>query len=463
MLSSRPPEVDELERKKQQLEIEAKALERDKDNTSKERLKGVKAEIQRIDDKLGPMLDKYNQDRHRIDELQAMQTKLDDMRVKLERATRNRDMEVAADLKYNAIPLLQDRILSFKEQIEAQKSMAEATVSEANVTAVVSRWTGVPVDKLNQSDRERLLNLTDHLHKYVKGQDEAVERVADAILRARAGLSRQNRPSGSFIFLGPTGVGKTELAKTVAKELFDSEKYMLRIDMSEYMESHSVARLIGAPPGYIGHEEGGQLTEPVRRRPHTVVLLDEVEKAHPNVFNILLQLLDDGRLTDSHGRTVDFSNTIVIMTSNIGTAYLHHIGSSPHAYEAARVKVMGELRNFFRPELLNRIDDIILFRPLGFDEMDGIIDLIIEELNGRLKEQMLRVVVTDEAKQFIIRSAFDAEMGARPLRRWVEKHITTELSRMIIAQELPPNSSVRITYNQTQEKLSFSLKRASPS
>ncbi|CCW59639.1 unnamed protein product [Phytomonas sp. EM1] len=463
MLSSRPPEVDALERKKRQLGIEAKALERDKDSSSKERLKEVKAELQRVDEELGPLLDKYNQERGRIDELQTMQTKLDEMRVKLERAMRNGDMELAADLKYNAIPLLQDRIRSLKEQIEAQKSIVEATVSEANVAAVVSRWTGIPVDKLKQSDRERLLKLADHLHRYVKGQDEAVERVADAILRSRAGLSRPNRPSGSFIFLGPTGVGKTELAKTVARELFDSEKYMVRIDMSEYMEQHSVARLIGAPPGYIGHEEGGQLTEPVRRRPHTVVLLDEVEKAHPNVFNILLQLLDDGRLTDSHGRTVDFSNTIVIMTSNLGTAYLHHIGSSPHAYEAARVKVMSEVKQFFRPELLNRIDDVVLFRPLGLDEMKGIIDLIIEELNGRLKEQLLHVTITTEAKQYIIESAFDADMGARPLRRWLEKHVTTELSRMIIAQELPPSSHVRITYNESQQKLSFSVKRATPS
>jgi ATP-dependent Clp protease ATP-binding subunit ClpB len=460
-LTSRPAEIEALERKRQQLEIEEKALQRDKDKSSQTRLKDVKAEIQKINEDLGPLIEKYEQERGRIDELQATQAKLDEKKVKLERAERMHDMETAADLKYNVIPIIQDRIRSLKEEIERQKAtMLQATVTEQDIAAVVSRWTGIPVSKLSQTDRERLLHLADHLHRRVKGQDEAVNRVADAILRSRAGLARTNRPTGSFLFLGPTGVGKTELAKAVASELFDDHKYMVRLDMSEYMEQHSVARLIGAPPGYVGHEEGGQLTEPVRRRPHTVILLDEVEKAHPNVFNVLLQVLDDGRLTDSHGRTVDFCNTIIIMTSNLGAQYLHNMGSSPKAYESAQSQVMAEVRKFFRPEFVNRLDDIVLFRSLTQDEMAGIIDLIIEELNGRLKDQLITVTLTGEAKRFILEAAFDAEMGARPLRRWVEKNITTELSRMIIAQELPQNSTVKLTVNSTQSKLAFSVKRA---
>lgn len=462
-LSSRPAEIDELERQKRMLEIEQKALERDKDTSAKDRLKKVNAEIQEVTEKLGPLVAKYESERGRIEELQSTQAKLDEKKVKLDRAERQRDMELAADLKYNVIPMIQDKIRSLKEEIEKQKAtMVQGTVTEADIAAVVSRWTGIPVTKLSQTDRERLLDLAKHLHERVMGQNEAVERVAEAILRSRAGLARSHRPTGSFLFLGPTGVGKTELAKAVAAELFDDEKHMVRIDMSEYMEQHAVARLIGAPPGYVGHEEGGQLTEPVRRRPHTVVLLDEVEKAHPNVFNVLLQVLDDGRLTDSHGRTVDFSNTIIIMTSNLGSQHLHHMGNSPLAYQSVQGKVMEEVKRFFRPEFINRLDDIVLFRPLGFEEMNGIIDLIVAELNGRLKDQFITVTVTDEAKHYVLESAFDAEMGARPLRRWVEKHITTELSRMIISQELPPNSSVKVTLSSSPTRLAFSVKRAAP-
>lgn len=459
-LSSRPQRIDELERRKRQLEIEAKALEKEKIGASKDRLKEVKAEVQRVDDELSPLLEKYEQERRRLEELQQAETKLEDMRVKLEQATRSRDMERAADLKYNAIPLLQEQVRSMKEQIAAKKetTLLQDTVTENDIAAVVARWTGIPVAKLSQTDRERLLHLDDQLHRRVKGQDEAVSRVADAILRSRAGLSRPNRPAGSFLFLGPTGVGKTELAKAVAAELFDDEKHTVRLDMSEYMEQHSVARLIGAPPGYIGHEDGGQLTEPVRRRPHSVVLLDEVEKAHPNVFNVLLQVLDDGRLTDSKGRTVDFSNTIVIMTSNLGSKHLFGMGDSPESYEVVHAKVMAEVRTFFRPEFINRLDDIILFRSLTRKELEGIIDLIIEEVDGRMKDMAVNVDLTAEAKAFVLEEAFDAEMGARPLRRWVEKHITTEISRMIISEQLPPNSTVRISVNDGN-KLKFSVKR----
>ncbi|PBJ77851.1 ATP-dependent Clp protease subunit, heat shock [Trypanosoma cruzi cruzi] len=461
-LSSRPEEIDQLERKKRQLEIEAKALERDKkEKSSQERLRIVKGDIQRVEELLQPLLARYNEERQRVDELHEMQTRLDEKKTKLERAERMRDMELAADLKYNAIPVIQDRIRSLKEKIEQQKaSMVQEKVTEVEVAAVVARWTGIPVKKLSQTDRERLLQLSSHLHRRVKGQDEAVERVSEAILRSRAGLSRPHAPTGSFLFLGPTGVGKTELAKAVAAELFDDEKHMVRIDMSEYMEQHAVARLIGAPPGYVGHEEGGQLTEPVRRRPHTVVLLDEVEKAHPSVFNVLLQVLDDGRLTDSHGRTVDFSNAIVVMTSNLGSEHLVHVGNSPKGLEATREKVWQVVRSYFRPEFLNRLDDIVLFRRLGFGELHEIIDLIVAEVNGRLRSQDILLEVTDEAKNFVLENAFDAEMGARPLRRWVEKYITTEVSRMILAQQLPPNSTVRVLLDGSQGKLAFSVKRS---
>ncbi|EPY29242.1 ATP-dependent Clp protease subunit, heat shock protein 100 (HSP100) [Angomonas deanei] len=462
-LSSRPAEIDALERQKRQLEIEAKALDRDKDPEAKARLVEVKGELQKIDELLQPLLERYEKERASIDELQQAQSNLDEKKNKLERASRSGDMELAADLKYNVIPLLQERIRSLKESIEKQKSMVQGTVTEADIAGVVSRWTGIPITKLSQTDRERLLKLGDHLHERVKGQDEAVQRVAEAILRSRAGLSRPNSPAGSFLFLGPTGVGKTELAKAVAAELFDDPKHMVRIDMSEYMEQHAVARLIGAPPGYVGHEQGGQLTEPVRRRPHTVVLFDEVEKAHPNVFNVLLQVLDDGRLTDSHGRTVDFSNTIIIMTSNLGSQHLQKMGTTAEEYEATRVKVMQEVKQFFRPEFINRLDDIVPFRSLGMGEMSGIIELIIAELNQRLREQQVRVQLTDEAKQFVLESAFDAEMGARPLRRWVEKHITTEISRLLISQDVPPNSTVRISVPPGSDKITLTVKRGSPS
>jgi len=319
------------------------------------------------------------------------------------------------------------------------------------------------VSKLNQTERERLLNLGPVLHKMVKGQDEAVDRVAEAILRSRAGLSAKGKPVGSFLFLGPTGVGKTQLAKAIASELFDDEKHMIRIDMSEYMEQHSVARLIGAPPGYIGHDEGGQLTEPVRRRPHSVVLFDEVEKAHPNVFNVLLQVLDDGRLTDSHGRTVDFSNTVIIMTSNLGSEHLQNHPDSPTVSENIKNRVMGVVRKFFRPEFLNRLDDIIMFKRLGFAELHGIIDLIIESLNARLAEKRITVTVNDEAKGFILEQGYDAEYGARPLKRWVEKHISTEMSRLIISSVLPDNSDVTVRLDASKQKLAFSVKRRDPS
>lgn len=462
-LSSRPEEIDQLERKKNQLEIEAKALERDKEAVSQERLKNVKAEIQRVEDSLRPLVERYNEERGRLEELQKLQSIFEDKKMKLERAERMRDMGLAADLKYNAIPEIQQRIRLLKEKIDMEKgSMVQEKVTEEEIAAVVSRWTGIPVAKLSQTERERLLQLATHIHRRVKGQHEAVERVSEAILRSRAGLSRPNCPTGSFLFLGPTGVGKTELAKAVASELFDDEKHMVRIDMSEYMEQHSVARLIGAPPGYVGHEEGGQLTEPVRRRPHTVVLFDEVEKAHPSVFNVLLQLLDDGRLTDSHGRTVDFSSTIVILTSNLGSELLVKMGSTPESYEETRNNVMRVVRGYFRPEFINRLDDIVLFRKLDMKELYDIVGLMVLELNERLKAQEISVTLSDEAMRFVLDSAYDTEMGARPMRRWVQKHIVTEVSRMILSQQVQPGSTVKVSLNTTSNRLVFAVKRSLP-
>eukprot|EP00796_Vickermania_ingenoplastis_P000789 gene789-431_t len=442
-LSSRPAVIEELERRRVQLEVEQKALQREKDDAnSQKRLKECVAEIQKINEELGPLRAVYDEERHLVEELQEQQGRLQEKEFKLQRAERNGDTETASDLRYYVIPELMKAIESLKERINASKQMVQGTVTDMDIAAVVSRWTGIPVTKLSQTDRERLLHLSEHLHERVKGQDEAVKRVADALLRARAGLSRGHRPLGSFLFLGTTGVGKTELAKAVAAELFDDERHMVRLDMSEYGEKHNVSRLIGAPPGYVGHEEGGQLTEPVRRRPHTVILLDEVEKAHPSVYNVLLQVLDDGRLTDSKGRTVDFSNTIIIMTSNLGSRHLSgEEGESVSSPELPRSRLMSEVRSFFRPEFLNRLDDIVIFDRLGTAELRGIVDMLVRDLQRRLPDGM-EVELTDAAKAYVLSEGHDAEMGARPLRRWLEQHVTTVLSRMVIAEELQADQKV---------------------
>ncbi|KAG8345090.1 Clp amino terminal domain [Trypanosoma vivax] len=459
-LSSRPEQIDMLERKKQQLEIEAKALERDGEKASRERLKFVKAELQRVKEELQPLVNRYDTERQQLNELRELQTRLDEKKNKLSCAQRSGDMDRAADLMYIVIPDIQERIRSAKENIEKQKAaMVQTKVTDVDIATVVARWTGIPVSKLSQTDRERLLNLPAHLHRRIKGQDEAVKRVSDAIIRARAGLSRPNSPTASFLFLGPTGVGKTELAKAVASELFDDEKHMVRIDMSEYMEQHSVSRLVGAPPGYVGHEDGGQLTEPVRRRPHTVLLFDEVEKAHASVYNVLLQVLDDGRLTDSHGRTVDFSNTIIIMTSNLGWEYFAELDGGQETYELVRAKVLREVQKFFRPEFINRLDDIVLFRRLNRVELHGVVELLLNELNERLNSTGIGLSFTEEVRNFVLDAAYDPEMGARPIRRWIDKNITTEVSRMIIGDKLPPNSNVQISLNADSGKLTFGVKR----
>lgn len=464
-LSSRPEKIDQLERRKRQLEIEVTALEREKnrDKHTEERLKIARGEVQKLDEELQPLLARYEAEKTKINQVQELQTKIDEKKVKLERAIRENNRELAADLQYNVIPLLQEELRQVKEDAERDRKnqMLQELVTENDIAAVVARWTGIPVAKLSQTDRQRLLSLSAALHKRVKGQDEAVDSVAEAILRSRAGLSREHRPTGSFLFLGPTGVGKTELAKAIAAELYDDEKHICRIDCSELMESHSVSRLIGAPPGYVGHDEGGQLTEPVRRRPHSVVLFDEVEKAHPQVFNVLLQLLDDGRLTDSHGRTVDFSNTIVIMTSNLGAEHLMNITGSPHSFEASKEKVMRSVRQFFRPEFINRLDDILFFKRLGMNELHDIVDLCLVDLNKRLEAKSIAVEASPEAKDFILESSYDPEMGARPLRRWIERFITTDLSRMIVSGTLLDGSSVRLNHTRGSPKLTFQVKRAS--
>lgn len=464
-LDSRPEHIDTLERRKRQLEIEDLALQREKDDRSKARLTIVKAEIQKIREELGPLIERYDEERSRVGRVQDLKQRLEEKKNKLARAERSGDMETAADLKYNVIPLIQDEIAKAAASVEKEKEshMLQETVGEDDIANVVARWTGIPVTKLTQSERDRLINLSDCLHRRVKGQDEAVDRVAEAILRSRAGLSRRGRPTGSFLFLGPTGVGKTELAKALAEELFDDERHIIRLDMSEYMESHSVSRLIGAPPGYVGHEDGGQLTEPVRRRPHSIVLFDEVEKAHHQVFNVLLQVLDDGRLTDSKGRTVDFSNAVVILTSNLGSQHLLNAPKSPSLLETTRAKVMDEVRKFFRPEFLNRLDDVVLFRSLGFGELHSIVDSTFEDLNKRLEEKNITISATPAAKDYVLEQSYDPDYGARPIKRWVERNVVTEISRLIIQGVLPDNSSITVNVNDGRSKLTYAVKRENPS
>ena len=445
-IDSMPTELDEVTRRIMQLEIEEAALGKETDRGSQERLKTLQRELSDLKEVASGMRAKWEKEKEDIHKVRDLREHLERLRRELEEAEGNYDLNRAAELRHGKIPAIEKELKEAEEMGAHNKQenrLLREEVSEEEIADIVSRWTGIPVAKLVEGEREKLLRLEQILSERVIGQEEAVSLVSDAVLRARAGIKDPNRPIGSFIFLGPTGVGKTELAKTLAQSLFDSEEQMIRIDMSEYMEKHAVSRLIGAPPGYVGYEEGGQLTEAVRRKPYSVVLLDEIEKAHPEVFNILLQMLDDGRITDSQGRTVDFKNTVIIMTSNIGSAHLlDGLEEDGSIKEESRDLVMGQLRGHFRPEFLNRVDEIILFKPLTTNEIKGIVDKIVKELQGRLADRHITVELTDAAKEFVVEAGFDPMYGARPLKRYVQRQVETKLARELIAGTITDNSHV---------------------
>ncbi|KAJ8752759.1 hypothetical protein K2173_007069 [Erythroxylum novogranatense] len=457
-LDSQPEEIDNLERKKIQLEVELHALEKEKDKASKARLAEVVKELDDLRDRLQPLTMKYKKEKGRIDEIRRLKQKREEILYSIQEAERRYDLARVADLKYGALEEVDAAIARLEGSIEENLMLTE-TVGPEHIAEVVSRWTGIPVTRLGQNDKERLIGLADRLHQRVVGQDQAVEAVAEAVLRSRAGLGRPQQPTGSFLFLGPTGVGKTELAKALAEQLFDDENQMVRIDMSEYMEQHSVARLIGAPPGYVGHEEGGQLTEAVRRRPYSVVLFDEVEKAHPSVFNALLQVLDDGRLTDGQGRTVDFRNTVIIMTSNLGAEHLLTGLTGKCTMKVARDRVMQEVRKQFRPELLNRLDEIVIFDPLSHDQLRKVARLQMKDVASRLAERGVALAVTDAALDFILAESYDPVYGARPIRRWLEKKVVTELSKMLVREEIDENSTVYIDAEPSGQSLAYRVEK----
>ncbi|NQU41575.1 MAG: ATP-dependent chaperone ClpB [Lentisphaerae bacterium] len=447
-IDSMPAELDAITRKAMRLEIEETALKKEKDKGSKDRLAVLRKELADARAEADAMRAQWEQEKAAIDVVRVVREKLEQARQASEEAERSYDLDRVAQLRHGTIPQLEQELAEHEAKAAAQRgpaTLVREEVSEEEIAEVVSRWSGVPLTKLLEGERQKLLQLDDVLHERVIGQDEAVQAVADAVLRARAGIKAPNRPIGSFLFLGPTGVGKTELARTLAVALFDSEENIVRLDMSEYMEKHTVSRLVGAPPGYVGFEEGGQLTEAVRRKPYSVILLDEIEKAHPDVFNILLQILDEGRLTDSHGRTVNFKNTIVIMTSNIGSPILlEGIDAHGHIAEGTRRQVMEELRARFRPEFLNRVDETVLFKPLTLDEITHIVELLLADLNHRLESQGLALEVSDEAKRFIAEQGFDPVYGARPLKRFIQREVETPISRKIIGGEVGEDSAIRI-------------------
>ena len=432
-IDSMPSDLDKISRKIMQLEIEKQALSKEDDKASKSRLDAISEELANLKTENDELMAKWSNEKNMIQELKNKKLKLDELRHEIESAEREYDLEKLAKLKYGELPSLEKEIEDLKNKTEQanESRMLREEVGEEEIQAVISEWTGIPVSKLAESEREKLLHLEDILHKRVIGQDEGVKAVSEAILRARAGLKNENRPVGSFIFLGPTGVGKTELAKALTETLFDTEKNLIRIDMSEYMEKHTVSRLVGSPPGYVGYDEGGQLTEAVRRKPYSVILFDEIEKAHPDVFNILLQLLDDGRLTDNQGRTVDFKNTIIIMTSNLPES---------------------QLKTFFRPEFLNRIDDIVVFKSLTIEQIEKIVDLIIESLVKRLEERGIGLELSEDARRFIAKESYDEEFGARPVKRYVQKNIENQIAEMIISNEVIDGQTIEITVSDNSLK-----------
>ena len=444
-LDSMPSELDEISRKVLQLEIEETALKLEKDKSSKDRLEALRKDLGNTRDKMETIKRQWENERKGIDEVRLLREQIESTRSEMERAERAYDLNLVAELKHGKLPNLEAELEKLENTEKKADSILKEEVTAEEIADIVARWTGVPVAKLIEGEREKLLRLQNILHERVIGQNEAVDAVCEAIMRARAGIKDPHRPIGSFLFLGPTGVGKTELAKTLAASLFDSENNVVRIDMSEYMEKHSVARLIGAPPGYVGYEEGGQLTEAVRRKPYSVILFDEIEKAHPDVFNVLLQLMDDGRLTDSQGRTVDFKNVVVIMTSNVGSRYLQENLIDNEISESARESVMADLRDHFRPEFLNRIDDTVLFKPLTLEEITEIVDLLLNSLNNRLKDRKISVVFTDSAKKWIGEKGYDPTYGARPLKRFLQKQVETQLARALVAGEVDEDSKVAFT------------------
>ena len=437
-LDSMPSELDEQRRKIMQLEIEESALKKETDNLSKERLGALQKELAELRDIFNTQKAQWDNEKHSVEKLQKLREQIEDVNKQIQKAKQNYDLEKAAQLQYGELPKLQQQLeIEEKSVKESDRSLVHEAVTDDEIARIISRWTGIPVTRLTEGERAKLLTLEDQLHKRVVGQDEGVKRVTDAILRSKAGIKDPTKPIGSFLFLGPTGVGKTELAKTLAENLFDDEQNMVRIDMSEYMEKYSVSRLIGAPPGYVGYEEGGQLTEAVRRKPYSVVLFDEIEKAHPDVFNVLLQVLDDGRITDSQGRTVDFKNTILIMTSNIGSPYLlDGIDENGEIKPEAQSQVMDDLRGHFRPEFLNRLDEIIMFKPLTKSNIGKIVDLMVSELDKRLADQELSLELTDAAKNQVIENGYDPVYGARPLKRYLQKYVETLAARKILSGDV---------------------------
>ncbi|WP_148410698.1 ATP-dependent chaperone ClpB [Murimonas intestini] len=443
-LDSMPAELDELQRKIMQMEIEEAALKKETDKLSQDRLSVLQRELAEQRDEFNSKKAQWDNEKHSVDRLSKLREQIEAMNKEIEMAQRNYDLNRAAELQYGELPKLQQELSIEEEKVKSQDlSLVHENVTDEEIARIISRWTGIPVSKLTEGERTKILGLDDELHKRVIGQDDGVSRVTDAILRSKAGIKDPTKPIGSFLFLGPTGVGKTELAKALAECLFDDEQNMVRIDMSEYMEKYSVSRLIGAPPGYVGYEEGGQLTEAVRRKPYSVVLFDEIEKAHPDVFNVLLQVLDDGRITDSQGRTVDFKNTILIMTSNIGSAYLlEGIQEDGSVREENEEMVMNDLRAHFRPEFLNRLDEIIMFKPLTKDNIGHIVDLMMADLNRRLEDQEISLELTDEAKDYIIEGGYDPVYGARPLKRFLQKNVETLAARLILSGEIGAGDTI---------------------
>ena len=449
-LNSMPTELDELNRRKMQLEIEETALKKEDDKLSTERLEALQKELADVQEPFASKMTQWEHEKNAVDKLSKLRAQIEETKNQIQIAQRNSDYEKAGELSYGTLPKLRAELEAAEKTVgEKEMSLVHESVDEDEIAKIISRWTGIPVSKLSESERSKTLHLDDELHKRVIGQDEGVTKVTEAIIRSKAGIKDPTKPIGSFLFLGPTGVGKTELAKALAECLFDDEKNIVRIDMSEYMEKYSVSRLIGAPPGYVGYEEGGQLTEAVRRKPYSVVLFDEIEKAHPDVFNVLLQVLDDGRITDSQGRTVDFKNTILIMTSNIGSQYLlDGIDESGNISKEAKELVTNELRNHFRPEFLNRLDEQIMFKPLTKDNIGGIIELLIVDVNKRLKDKKISIALTDAARSYIVDNGYDPIYGARPLKRFVQKNVETLAGKLILSDGISEGETILIDYDE---------------